>query len=125
MQRCVTALPLLALLLLAADTPPSKDWPLVFQDDFSKGAERWQPSDPKAWRVIDTPKGKAFSQFKQSAYKPPVRSPLNFALVKDLQVTDFVLEARLQSTIKDYPHRDMCLFFGYQDPSPFYYVHLG
>src|SRR4051812_31554581 len=119
MRRCVPALPFLALLLLAADSPPSKDLPLVFQEDFSKGAERWQPSDPMAWKIIDTPRGKAFSQFKQSSYKPPVRSPLNFALVKDLLVTDFVLEARLQSTVKDYAHRDMCLFFGYQDPSHF------
>jgi len=71
------------------------------------------------------PRGKAYSQLKQSDYKPPVRSPFNFALVKDLAVTDFVLEARLQSTVKDYPHRDMCLLFGYQDPSHFYYVHLG
>ena len=29
------------------------------------------------------------------------------------------------STIKDYNHRDLCLFFGYQDPAHFYYVHLG
>jgi hypothetical protein len=36
-----------------------------------------------------------------------------------------VLEARLQSTVKDYGHRDMCLFFGYRDPAHFYYVHLG
>jgi hypothetical protein len=114
-----------ALLLLAADGPPGKDLPLVFQEDFTKGAERWQPSDPRAWKVIDTPRGKAYSQFKQSDYKPPVRSPFNFALVKDLAFSDFVLEARLQSTVKDYPHRDMCLIFGYQDPSHFYYVHLG
>jgi hypothetical protein len=23
------------------------------------------------------------------------------------------------------PHRDLCLFWGYQDPAHFYYVHLG
>jgi hypothetical protein len=35
------------------------------------------------------------------------------------------LTARVLSTHKDYPHRDCCLFFGYQDPANFYYVHLG
>jgi hypothetical protein len=31
----------------------------------------------------------------------------------------------LQSTHPDYPHRDLCLFFGYQDDSHLYYVHFG
>ena len=75
--------------------------------------------------MIDARGGKAYSQFKQSAYKPPHRSPLNFALVKDLVLTDFVLEAKAQSTARDYPHRDLCLFFGYQDPRHFYYAHLA
>ena len=107
-----------------ADEKPTKA-KLLFEDDFSKGAGRWEPSDAKAWKVIDTGKGKAYSQFRQSDYKPPHRSPLNFALVKDLVVGDFVLEARVRSTVRDYDHRDMCLFFGYQDASHFYYVHFG
>jgi hypothetical protein len=98
---------------------------LLFSDDFMKGAARWEPSDPDAWKVIETDKGKAYSQFRQSKYSPPHRSPLNFALVKDLIAGEVVLEARARSTTRDYPHRDMCLFFGYQDPAHFYYVHLG
>jgi hypothetical protein len=66
-----------------------------------------------------------FSQHQQSKYKPPHRSPLNIALVRDVNVTDFVLTAKCQSTVKDYGHRDLCLFFGYQGPDQFYYVHLG
>jgi hypothetical protein len=111
--------------LLFAAAEPAKELPLVFEDDFEKGADRWEPSDPKAWKILDTGKGKVYSQFQQSNYKPPHRSPFNFSLVKDLQVSDFVFEARLQSTVKDYAHRDMCLFFGYQDAAHFYYVHLG
>jgi hypothetical protein len=99
--------------------------PLLFSEDFAKGADRWEPTDAKAWKVIDTATGKAFSQFQQSKYKPPHRSPLNFALVKDVIVGDFVLEAKVLSTARDYGHRDMCLFFGYQDPAHFYYVHLA
>jgi hypothetical protein len=125
MKPCRTLAVLLGLALLAAAEVP-RDLPLLFEDDFEKGADRWQPTDPKAWKVIETDKGKVFSQFvKQSKYKPPHRSPYNIALVKDLVVSDFVLDARCQSTIKDYAHRDMCLFFGYQDPAHFYYVHLG
>jgi hypothetical protein len=107
-----------------AGDPPVK-LPLLFQDDFEKGADHWQPTDAAAWKVIDQGKKHVYSQFRQSKYKPPHRSPLNFALLKDVKVGDFVFEAKLQTTARDYPHRDMCLFFGYQDPAHFYYVHLG
>jgi hypothetical protein len=113
----------LAVVLVGAgetDRPP-----LLFEDDFTKGAERWKPTDAKAWKVIDTKEGKAYSQFAQSKYKPKVRSPLNYSLIRDLTVGDFVLEAKVQSTARDYPHRDMCLFFGWQGPEKFYYAHLA
>jgi hypothetical protein len=99
--------------------------PLLFEENFEQGAERWQPTDAQAWRLIKAGAGQAYNQFQQSKYNPPFRSPLNISLIKDLSVTDFVLEAKLQSTGKDADHRDMCLFFGYQDPAHFYYVHLG
>jgi hypothetical protein len=99
--------------------------PLLFEESFDNGAERWLPTDAKAWRIVKTDKGSVYNQFRQSDYKPPFRSPLNISLVKDVSIADFVLEAKLQSTGKDVPHRDMCLFFGYQDPAHFYYVHLG
>ena len=99
--------------------------PLLFRESFDAGAERWQPTDPAAWKVVETPEGKAYSLFKQSKYQPPYRSPVNFALAKDLVLSDFALEARVQSTVKDYNHRDIVLVFGYQDPAHFYYVHFG
>ncbi|HMC63346.1 MAG TPA: hypothetical protein VKI65_00250 [Gemmataceae bacterium] len=111
--------------LAAADGPDATALPLVFQDDFENGADRWQPTDPKAWKIVETKRGKVYSQFQQSNYKPPHRSPLNFSLVKDVSVSDFVLEVKVRSTARDYPHRDVCLFFGYQHAAHFYYVHLG
>lgn len=97
----------------------------LFSDDFTKGADRWQATDPKAWKVIDTTEGKAYSQHAQSKYKPPHRSPLNYALLKDVLVGDFTLTAKVQSTTRDYGHRDLCLFFGHQGPDRFYYAHLA
>lgn len=111
------------VLTVHADAEPRL--PLIFQEDFAKGADRWEPTDPKAWKVVKSDRGHVFNQFKNSAYKPPHRSPFNMALVKDLTVTDFVLEAKVNSTGKDGPHRDMCLFFGHQDPAYFYYVHIA
>ena len=116
---------LILVLAIGSAHAGEKQLPLVFEDDFAKGAERWQPTDPAAWKVVKTNKGSYYSQFQLSKYKPPFRSPLNVALVKDLKVTDFVLEAKVLSTAKDGDHRDMCLFFGYQDPAHFYYVHMA
>lgn len=109
--------------------PPEREWqglPLVFFDDFETAkTDRWQQSDPKAWRIDDRDGNRVYNQFQQSQVKNPVRSPFNRALVKDLFVGDFMLDVKLHSTIKDYDHRDMCLFFGFQDPAHLYYVHFG
>jgi hypothetical protein len=110
----------LAVLVVRADTEKP-----LFEDDFAKGSERWKPTDSKAWKVIDTKEGKSYSQFAQSKYKPKHRSPLNYSLIKDVIVGDFVFEAKVQSTGKDVAHRDMCVFFGWQSPEKFYYVHMA
>lgn len=100
--------------------------PLVFCDDFESGNfDRWEQSDPNAWRISKVDGNTVYDQFQPSKVKTPVRSPFNRSLIKDLKVSSFVLDVKLQSTIKDYGHRDMCLFFGYQDPAHMYYVHLG
>ena len=104
---------------------PAQDLPVLFQDDFENGMNRWQPTDAKAWKITKHGDSNALHQYAQSKYSPPFRSPLNFALVKDLVVTDFVLEAKVLSTGKEGAHRDMCLFWGYQDPSHFYYAHMA
>lgn len=109
----------------AAGKAVAGDLPLVFQDTFEEGASRWRPSDADAWKVIAGPHGKVYNQFRPSEYRPPHRSPLNISLLGDVYVGDFTLEVDLQSTTRDYGHRDMCLFFGYQDAAHFYYVHLG
>ncbi|HEX4148876.1 MAG TPA: hypothetical protein VHY20_07810, partial [Pirellulales bacterium] len=92
------------------------DLPLVFSDDFEHGSDHWQPTDPQAWKLVESRGGHAYSLFKKSDYKPPFRSPLNISLVNDVVVGDFVLKADVLSTKPDYNHRDMCLVFGYQDP---------
>jgi hypothetical protein len=111
--------------MLASVCAADDKLPRVFEDNFEKGAERWQPSDPAAWKIVAQDGNHIYCQFQQSKYKTLFRSPFNFALVKDLSLTDLVLEAKVKSTTKDYDHRDVCLFFGYQGPARYYYAHLG
>ncbi len=82
-------------------------------------------SDPSAWGYAKTNDISALSLMKQSQYKPVVRSPVNIALIADKVFGDFVLEADLIQTGKEYGHRDMCLFFGFQSPTNFYYTHIA
>lgn len=129
----ILGLVLLAAVVLAAAevraqtaTPDSMNGlPLVFTEDFDEGMDRWEATDPDAWRVVEEDGDAVLELYRQSEYEPPVRSPYNMALVRDLWVSDFVLEARMASTTDPYNHLDMCLFFGWQDPAHFYYTHLG
>jgi hypothetical protein len=128
---------LLALLPLLSPsiTGAAETLPLLYADDFENGMERWQTRDAKgaepSFEVVDLKNAageptKALRALGTSKFQPVHRSPPNFALLKDLEVGDFELTAKVQSTNVDAgAHRDMCVFWGYQDPTHFYYVHFG
>ncbi len=104
------------------------DLPLIYQDDFERDQPTgWDFTDKGAWRITrrDGPQHRVLEQFRESQYQPAVRSPLNMALAQGHDVGDFVMDVNVRSTGRDYGHRDLCLFFDHQDPSHFYYVHLG
>ncbi len=100
--------------------------PLVFSDDFEKGSDRWETTDPKSWELIAEDGKHSFGLNKRiSDYQPKVRSPHNIALIKDVSLADFVLIFKVRSTKDTGNHRDCCAFFCHQDAEHFYYVHLG
>jgi len=128
MKICRPALFILLAQTSFAAEPPSTlhGLPLIFREDFSSGELKMlEPSDPKAWKIEDLDGNTVASQYQHVVTETPVRSPFNRAVFKDLVVGDFVLDVKLQSTARDYPHRSLCLFFGYQDPAHMYYVHFG
>jgi len=115
--------------------PLPEGYKLLYSQPFDKAdaMKDFQFSDPSAWAYgtlgKGTPEGKdtggALELYLQSKYKTKVRSPFNIALIKDKVFGDFVLEADLVQTGKEYGHRDMCLFFGFTDVAKFYYVHIA
>lgn len=113
------------LLTIQDNLSLGQELPPVYKTDFESGADDWQFID-SGWEVKKTDTSSVLSQHtKKSDYTPKVRSPLHLALLKNKVVSDFRLDARVLSTHEDYNHRDVCLFFGYQSPTQFYYVHLG
>ena len=118
---CSMALPVLA--------QPDQNREPLFVSDFSTGLQAWKLMDD-GWKIKTSGSGE--NEFrvlslhrKKSNYRPPHRSPLHIALIKDRDFESFELNAKVLSTHKDYNHRDVCFFFGYQGPDRFYYVHLG
>jgi hypothetical protein len=113
--------------------------PLVFPDKVPDGYKlvyeqrfvtpdslsEFRFTDPAAWRFAKSNDNSALELVKQSQYVPVVRSPVNIALIADKVFGDFVLEVDLIQTGKEYGHRDMCLFFGFQSPTNFYYTHIA
>lgn len=82
-------------------------------------------TDNKVWRIVTEDSGKSLELYGKSDYEAKVRSPFNIALIKNVTVGDFVFEANLSQTGKEYGYRDLCLFFGVNSPTNFYYVHIA
>lgn len=120
------ALLLAVLPLWAADNVP-KGYKVLYEQAFEKAESLsdFVMSDPKAWKFAKEEQGGALELAQQSKYEPVHRSPFNIALIKEKTFGDFILEADLKQTGKEYGHRDMCLFFGFQDPTHFYYAHIA
>ena len=119
---------LLASGVFAAETPSlPAGYKLLYQQSFTgpENLRDFAMTDANAWRITTTNDVTGLDLVTQSKYKPTHRSPFNIALIADKVFTDFVLEARLMQTGKEYGHRDMCLFFGVQDPAHFYYAHVA
>jgi hypothetical protein len=114
----------LLLLFAVVANVCASDYKILYEQKFDsvEALKGFVMTDAKAWRFSPS---NALELTKQSEYKPIVRSPVNIALIADKVFEDFVLEADLMQTGREYGHRDMCLFFGFQTPTNFYYAHIA
>ena len=93
--------------------------------DDAGGLDALAFSDPDAWRWVEDEVRGALELHGASDYAPPFRSPRNIALLNDVEFGDFDLTVDAKQTGREYGHRDLCFFFGFQSPSRYYYVHLA
>ncbi len=115
------------LFILSFHSLFGQDFPLLYENDFEKGSTigDFEFSDPSAWKLSDSLNNQYLELFGKSEYQARVRSPFNIAVLNSFTIGSFVLEADLKQTGREYGHRDMCLFFGMNDATNFYYVHIA
>lgn len=125
MRNAALLLLFLAPTLVNAGIPAG--YSLLYDQNFEEPAavRDFIFSDATAWKISRANNNAALELVKQSNYKPVVRSPVNISLINGKQFTDFVLEGDFIQTGREYGHRDMCIYFGFQNTTNFYYVHIA
>ena len=132
-RRAIAVLPIVVAFFTtgaaAAERPDyvPKGFLLQWQADFTDKnvLEEFDFTDAGAWR-LSMAKGKpALELSRNSRYQYKVRSPSSIAWLATRKFGDFVLEAELLQTGREYGHRDLCVFFGFQDPGHYYYAHFA
>ena len=118
------------LLVVLSDRGFGQNVPVLYHDDFEEQRSSWTTTDDAFWKLIPlTRDGTSTHVFRvtgKSNYQPPVRSPHSIAWLRDVYVGDFVLTVDAENTNYNAgAHRDLCIFWGRQDASHFYYVHFG
>jgi len=115
----------LAAGILSCRREPAK-LPLLAASDFRTGrAEGWQPNDPAHWRVVGQD-GTMVYELTAPGEQGKVRAPASWSLWAGHDVTSFEFTGRMKCyTDPAVPGRDMCVFFHFQDPTHFYYVHFA
>jgi hypothetical protein len=113
--------------IFGAPSDLPRGYKLLYEQNFAEPSaiRDFVLTDTKAWKISQEGEHSALELAGESNYKPVVRSPLSIALIGDKVFADFILEADLMQTGKEYGHRDLCLFFGFQNPTNFYYVHIA
>ncbi len=123
-QRTTFSFALLALVFVAAWTIPSGARPVIrsiqFTDDFSSGTlDRWQFPYPEDW-VIGTEGPLHFLHMLRSREPLVPRRPMQFALLKGVNVGSFTFQARVRRA-----QSSLLMVFNYVDTLHFYYTHLS
>lgn len=100
--------------------------PLLASYDFEDGrAEEWQPNNPEHWQVASKD-GSMVYELTSGGKSGKVRAPTSWSLLSGKDVTSFEFTGRLKCYADPAnKHRDLCLFFHFQDPTHFYYIHFS
>ncbi len=106
--------------------PGTRPLPVLASEDFESGrAAGWEPNEPARWSVLPAGRNLVYA-LTAPGEQGKVRAPTSWSLWAGYEVGSFELAGRLQCAADpSIPQRDMCVIFGFQDPTHFYYVHFS
>ncbi|MFT3740682.1 MAG: hypothetical protein QM786_18175 [Breznakibacter sp.] len=126
-MRAIALLPFVIFAsILSAQVPKSsvEGMKIIFSDSFSeKSLGLYQFSDSSQWVVTKNGKsGKDMKCMGGGADLSKTFIPSEMALIKGLEVGDFVMEFDFVQRGKDFNLRDVCVIYGYADANTFYFA---
>lgn len=87
--------------------------------------EKWSFADKAAWEWRGEGAETELVLIQQSKFKPKVRSPFNLAWFDAAQWESFTLTAEVRLDLFNDKNNDVCIAFGKETDTRFYYAHLG
>jgi hypothetical protein len=85
----------------------------------------WKPLAEGHWKLTVTNDRTVLHLVENAPQRPPVRRPGMYILSPDGVVSNVVITSRvLTLRPPEVKNRDVCIFFGYQDDTHFYYAHI-
>lgn len=87
--------------------------------------EKWSFTDKEAWKWKGKGADTELVLKKQSQFKPKVRSPFNLAWFEGGDWESFTLTAEVRLDLFNQGNNDVCIAFGKESDTRFYYAHLG
>ncbi len=127
MRSMQTALIVSALLAASAAALEKGGLVLRFEENFESGLGNWEMLDPESWRIeedAETGNG-VLSLFRGGGVARTFFAPRSVAMIRGLEVGDFILEARMRHRGKQYAHQDLCVVFNAMSDYQFYYAHFA
>jgi hypothetical protein len=126
MKKNILFITILLLCVMACGKKDTNELPLIKSYDFENGkTEGWQPNFPANWEVTDLDGSKVYA-LTVPGESGEVAAPTSWSVIADHDMTSFEFSGRLKCMAEiDNPNRDLCIFFHYQDPTHFYYVHFS
>ena len=129
---------LIVLLPGSCDQTKSSGEKLLYSQDFEEddAVNEFLFAEPDKWHISADSLGNRFLEaIEKGSYEPPYRSPFLISLIDSISVSDFVLEVDLMQKQVEHDctgekcvfcmHRDMCVFWAFQDSSHYYYAHIA
>lgn len=108
-------------------TGETETLPQLFCDDFQVGnANSWQPNIPENWRIVQIGDDNYVYNLTKPGTNGSIRKPTSYSILQSYDVGSFEMTVSVKClTDSSVQNRDMCLIFGFQNDTQFYYAHFA